>query len=77
MDKINPKLVVFGETLKNFRLSRGMTQLELGDKADSAESVVSKVELGKMNPSLIWILKVAEALEIDPCLLIDPLHDMK
>lgn len=61
----------FGEIVKEARLSKGLTQLELADKFSSAEATISRLEKGKMNPSLTWILKLSEALGINPSELLD------
>jgi len=57
------RLKAFGEKVKQLRVSKGLTQLELADKIGSGESTISRVEKGKYNPSLKWLLRFAEALE--------------
>jgi transcriptional regulator with XRE-family HTH domain len=69
--KQDERLIRFGEKLKELRLSKGLTQLNLAENIGSSEPTISRAEKGKHNPTLLWILKVAEALEIDPKELIE------
>lgn len=60
----DPTLVKFGERVRQLRISKGMTQLELADKFHSAESTISRLEKGRWNPSLLWLIKLSVALEV-------------
>lgn len=73
----DPALKEFGQVVKEIRLSKGLTQLEVADRFKSAESTMSKLESGQFNPSLLWILKLAKALEVKPAELIGRLREIE
>lgn len=54
-----------GERVKQLRLSKGLTQLEVADKFGSSESTISRLEKGKYNPSYLWLLKLCDSMEIN------------
>lgn len=64
--KQDERLIRFGERVKELRLAKGLTQLHLADSIGSSESTISRAEKGKHNPTLLWMMKLAEALEVDP-----------
>jgi transcriptional regulator with XRE-family HTH domain len=68
--KHDEKLIQFGERLKELRIAKGLTQLHLADSIGSSESTISRAEKGKHNPTLLWMYRISEALEIDPSDLI-------
>ena len=55
-----------GENIKKFRLEKGWTQKKLGEECEPkiAESTIRRYELGKLNPKLETVQKIAEALEV-------------
>ena len=55
----------FAEWLKQNREQRGITQLLLGDKADTTPATVQRLEAGLRNPSRKMVIRLAEALEAD------------
>jgi transcriptional regulator with XRE-family HTH domain len=55
--------VAFGRVLRRLRLEAGLTQEQLGFEADLRRTFVSVLELGQQQPSLVTILKLANALE--------------
>lgn len=69
MDR-DPSLIEFGKIVRELRIERGLTQRALAEKFDSAETTVSRMELGKFNPSLIWFIRLATALDMTPAELI-------
>jgi transcriptional regulator with XRE-family HTH domain len=54
--------IAFGKVVRQLRLSRGLTQEQLGFEADLRRTYVSILELGQQQPSLSSILKIAKAL---------------
>jgi aspartate racemase len=56
----------FGENLKNIRTDLEITQDDLCQKLGIDRSYLSKIENGKINPTLDTILKIASALNISP-----------
>jgi transcriptional regulator with XRE-family HTH domain len=59
----NAKSPAFGQRLKHFRNSRGMTQDQLARKADIPYTTLTKIETGVIkNPSIQTVLKLAKGL---------------
>jgi transcriptional regulator with XRE-family HTH domain len=54
----------FGITLRKLRISKELTQEELGFDADLRRTYISSLELGEKQPSLTTIYRLANALEI-------------
>ena len=54
-----------GENIKRFRLEKGMTQKQLGDKCGIADSAIRRYELGGANPKIETLIKIADALDVD------------
>lgn len=61
----------FGAELRAARRSRGLTQEEIADRADFDRTYPSLLERGLRTPTLTVLLKLAEALEIEPAELIN------
>ena len=70
-------LALFGQTVKELRLARGMTQQELADRAKVHRSYIGEVELGRRNVSLLTIYKIALALDVPLTALLKFPRDMK
>lgn len=56
----------FGDNLRRIRLEKGMKQPELALKAEVATNTVNRIELGRTDASLTTIVKLAQALGVDP-----------
>lgn len=56
----------FGQRLREIRISKSLSQEELSGRADLDRTYVSGCERGKRNPSLKTIIRLANALEVDP-----------
>ena len=48
------------------RFKRGLFQWELAKKAGLPESILSRIETGRLQPSLDQLCKIAEVLSVDP-----------
>jgi transcriptional regulator with XRE-family HTH domain len=59
----------FGMALRGFRKTAGFTQEELAFEAGIERNYVSLLELGRNQPTITVIFKLAEALKIKPELL--------
>ncbi len=55
----------FGERLRVLRKHRGLSQAELGERADMNDKYLGEIERGDGNPSLEVLHKLAKALDID------------
>ena len=56
-----------GKNIKRIRQEKGLTQKQLGDLCNPqiAESTIRRYELGKLNPKIETVLKIADALKVD------------
>ena len=64
---------VFSQNVRKYRLQKGMSQEELADKANLHRTYISAVERERRNISIENIQHIAEALNIEPYLLLmDP-----
>ena len=63
----------FGEILRAYRTEKQLTQEQLSERVDVLRSFISSLENGSRQPSLAMILKLANALNIMPGQLIDPI----
>lgn len=53
-----------GQNIKRIRLSKGLTQVELGDLCGSEKSSINRIESGRTNPTVTTIKKIAEQLGV-------------
>lgn len=60
-----------GAKLRHRRKMRGLTLSEVASRASCSESMVSKIESGRVSPSLTMLRRLAAALEINPSTLFD------
>lgn len=65
-----------GELIKEYRLSKKMSQKKLGEKLGVSQQQIAQYECGTRVPKLDTIVKIANALDIDinELLDIDRLH---
>jgi len=72
MDQSREKKILkdFGERLKKIRTDKKLSTRALADIAEMDFGNINEIENGKINPSLISIIALAEALGIDPSELI-------
>jgi len=66
-----PPLVIFGRRLAELRKAQGMSQEQLALVSGIARSYVSGVERGQRNISLLNILRLAQALNVSPSMLLE------
>jgi transcriptional regulator with XRE-family HTH domain len=52
--------------IKRIRMQKGISQIELSLRADLSQSFLANLEKGKKLPSVMTIIKIADALEVDP-----------
>lgn len=58
-------LLLFAQNLKSCRFAKGISQEELALTAGFSRSYYTEIETGKRNPSLLNIVKIMNALEVD------------
>lgn len=61
---------IFGENLKRIRMEKGMTQKQLADKIMISTPNISRWENGEAYPQIIWVYAIANALQVNPEVLI-------
>lgn len=68
-------VVLLGLNVRKYRKLRGMTQEQLGHETEMERSYVSDLERGTRNPSVRALGRLAEALGVEPHLLLMPSKD--
>jgi len=58
------KLYQLGQKVRSIRLSKKLTQTELANIIGKDHPSINRLEKGKINPSFIFLLEVAEGLEV-------------
>ena len=58
-------LIQLGFRVKTIRISKSLTQTELAYRIGKDHPSINKLENGKVNPSFIFLLEVAEGLEVN------------
>lgn len=53
-----------GEIIRKYRIEKGLTQKQLGEKCGIAEPTIRKYELNKLNPKYETLQKIATALDV-------------
>lgn len=70
MDKNKEYLQFIGNNLRKRRTKAGISQQELADNSNVAKSTIQRIEKGEMNPSIILLKNITEAMNIDLCSLV-------
>jgi len=60
-DRLQPEYAVI-QAILDARVKRGVTQKELAQKIGTKQSVISRLESGRANPSVAFLKKLAQAL---------------
>jgi transcriptional regulator with XRE-family HTH domain len=58
------KLKVLGDRIRDLRLKKGLTQKQLGLSLDKDFQSISRIESGRQNPSLLFLMQICAGLEI-------------
>ncbi len=56
---------IFSRNLRRFRTEKKLTQEELAERVGVSNQVISRYELGKMNPSFDTLEKISEVLFVE------------
>jgi transcriptional regulator with XRE-family HTH domain len=56
----------FGHRLRELRAERGVSQSALAERAEVTPEYVSRIERGRVGPSLVVIQRIATALGVEP-----------
>lgn len=68
-------VVVLGKNVRKYRKIKGLTQEQLALDAEMERSYVSDLERGTRNPSVKAVGRIAEALDIEPHLLLMSINE--
>ena len=60
----------FGANLRSLRLAAGLSQMQLGDRANLHFSEISRLERGLREPRLMTVVRLARALGVPPAALL-------
>ncbi|MCM1002910.1 MAG: helix-turn-helix domain-containing protein [Candidatus Gastranaerophilales bacterium] len=63
--EMKDRLKNIGINIKSERLRRGISQEELAEKCDISRNSVSLIETGKINPTIIRVIDIADALGVN------------
>lgn len=73
-DRRDPELArQFGLRLRRVRLESGLTQEDLAQRAGVDRTFPGRVERGETSPTLVTLVRLADALEVDPAVLVERL----
>jgi transcriptional regulator with XRE-family HTH domain len=64
-------VIDIGPKVKEYRLERGWSQRQLGERAGLSGQLIWLIERGTANPSLESVAKIAGALGVSPVALIE------
>jgi transcriptional regulator with XRE-family HTH domain len=63
-------VVYIGDRLKDLRTEHALTQRELADKAGIGANTLNRIELNETEPHMSTIRKLAQALGVEPRVLV-------
>jgi len=52
--------------IKSTRINKGVSQMELSLRSDMSQSFIANIEKGKKQPSVLTLIRIANALEVNP-----------
>lgn len=68
--ELSPVALPLGRALRTLRNERGLTQTELGERAEIHATWVSHLESGRLNPTIGSVFRLAKGLGIKPSELV-------
>ena len=66
MEDVNKQLQFVISRIKEIRIQKSLSQLELSTKTNMSQSFLASVEKGKKQPSVLTLLRIASALDVSP-----------
>ena len=73
----NPRLVLLGQKVRSARESKGFSQEAFANEVGLDRSYYGGVERGERNVAALNLMRIGEALRVDPGDLVPSLHDLK
>lgn len=61
----DPDSILLGRRIRTLRITKGLTQQKLGNKADVDYKFIGEIERGNMNPSFKVLVKIAKVLDVE------------
>lgn len=68
----NDVLKALGDRVREVRAERGLSQEQVGERADLHRNEIGVIERGETNISFVNLLRICRALEITPSELLEP-----
>jgi transcriptional regulator with XRE-family HTH domain len=69
--ELNDQLIKLGLKVRELRLSKSLSQTDLAFKIGKDQPSINRLEKGKINPSILYLLEIANGLEIPVSKLLD------
>ena len=66
MEDLNKQLQFVVGKIKEIRIKKSVSQLDLSVKSNLSQSFLASVESGKKQPSVMTLLRIASALNVSP-----------
>jgi len=64
--EISEQLKFVVSRIKEIRKQKSVSQLELANRTNMSQSFLANVESGKKQPSVLTLLRIANALDVNP-----------
>ncbi len=61
----------FGRRVRELRLERALSQAALAERADVTPEYVSRIECGRVGPSMEMVERLARAMSVEPSVLFE------
>jgi putative transcriptional regulator len=55
----------FGNHIRNLRLAKNLSQLELASRINKDRQSIQRLECGNVNPTIYYLMELSEGLETD------------
>lgn len=69
--ELNDQLIKLGLKVRELRLSKSLSQTDLAFKIGKDQPSINRLEKGKINPSILYLLEIANGLEIPVSILLE------
>jgi transcriptional regulator with XRE-family HTH domain len=63
---IGEQLQYIIEKIRTTRVKKGFSQMELSMRSNMSQSFIANLEKGKKQPSVLTLIRIADALEVSP-----------
>ena len=64
--EIGEQLQYIIDKIKSIRIKKGISQMELSLRSNLSQSFIANIEKGKKQPSVLTLIRIAEALKVNP-----------